>query len=444
MVDVDLKEKAHQAREERARDLKGLFDSCFVPRPPKATEDLPQEESLIHTENSTPEISIYSENSTSENRTYTESSAPKIETYAENSTSEIRTYMGNSTLRNSAYTEKNTPEIRTYVKNSTPEIRTHPENSTPNGDTFSLLKMIGCTAFGVLSALKNVFPSGNGMMNIVQFAQSSGISRSAFIAQLRILEQRDLIRFGPPERRGRRIEILCLLDKDIYPENRIYPENNIPLCSSSYLNNIKQQLQNKYTENSTSDFPMDDLALIGPLNMATLSPAKEELAKLPPLPAWEKARMVAQAEELFYVGMAAKVDIDTFSRQTVNLYERISKERGREYTAALFLILLPKAKDNPTGYISSAVKQGAEPTAGSIIKVREIWELLDALSKAPTSEEIRHRIKEAAESDDPETLTTLAQQQTQVKMALRMLSWDGTAETLIERRDAFVSSLLGN
>jgi hypothetical protein len=279
------------------------------------------------------------------------------------------------------------------------------------------------------------------MMNIAQFAQLSGISRSAFITQLRILEQHGLIRFGPPERRGRRIEILCFLDKNMYPENRIHPENNIPLSSSSY--NIKQQLQNKYSENSTPDFPMDDLALIGPLNAVTLLPAKEELAKLPLLPTWEKARIVAQAEELFYVGIAAKVGIDTFSMQTVNLYERISKEHGREYAAALFLILLPKAKDNPTSYISSAIKQGAEPTAGSITKVREIWELLDALSKAPTSKEIRHRIKEAAENDDPETLTTLVQQQAQVKAALRILSWDGTAETLIERRDAFVSSLLG-
>jgi hypothetical protein len=157
---------------------------------------------------------------------------------------------------------------------------------------------------------------------------------------------------------------------------------------------------------------------------------------------WEKARIREQAEELFYISVAAKIDPETLSMQTTNLYAQISKDHGREYAAALFLLLLPKARDNPTGYISSAFKQGAEPTAASIAKVREIWELLDALLKAPAIEEIRSRIKEATDTDDTETLITLTRQQAQVKTALRMLSWEGTVEGLVEKREGFVASLL--
>jgi DNA-binding MarR family transcriptional regulator len=281
---------------------------------------------------------------------------------------------------------------------------------------YDLLNMIGYTEFGVLSALKSVFSSGNGMLNIRQFSDSSGISRSAFKVQLRSLERHGLIRLGRQEKLGRQIEIL-------WRENKI-----------------------RYSEDGTHQFPADDLSLIQPLDLAALSPDEDmEQGKLfhSPSQPWEKAQLVEQAVELFYVGMAAKAEINSFSMQTVNLYIYVSKEQGKDYAAALFLILLPKVKDNPTGYISSAYKHGAAPTSDSILKVHNMWEQLYSLEKAPKYTDAKKEIINALELNDLESATSLTQAQKQIKATLQMFSWSGTADELREKRDSFLASLFG-
>jgi hypothetical protein len=159
-------------------------------------------------------------------------------------------------------------------------------------------------------------------------------------------------------------------------------------------------------------------------------------------PLWlEKTLLKNRAEELFYIALAAETHVEEFSMQTLNLYNHLSQEKGRDYAAALFFQLLPKAKDNPTGYVSSAYKQGAEPTSASIVKIKEIWEALDSLAKAPDLQKIKLQIQEAVIKDDTDTLVVLTQIQSKIKSALRLFSWLGTLEALVEKRDVFLKEL---
>jgi hypothetical protein len=322
-----------------------------------------------------------------------------------------------------------------------------------------LIKMLGFTAFGVLAALKDCFPQGNGIINLFQFTQERKVSRSALTVQLRTLEQNGLIQLGPPEQRGRSIKIFCLDNGAWCHISDTLTENRNPSSSSSYY--IKQQLlqkkvpenrnltenrlpenRNPLSEDRTPDFLPDELVLVTPVsgNVNYSSDGGED--KLPHLAAWERAQIRGQAEELFYLGLIAKIEPEAFSLQTLILYSQIAKERGKDWTAALFLILLPKAKDNPTGYISTACRNGAEPTSASITRVRTMWEPLEAIERIPTSPSLKDRIHDAVEKEDFDTITSLTKTQALVKAALQILSWTTTLDDLFKRRNAFIDSLL--
>ena len=143
------------------------------------------------------------ENRTPENRT-PENRTPEIRT------PEIRT------------PENRTPEIRT-PENRTPEIRT-PENRCPENRAFSnqpsygklieVAKEINFTALGVLAVLIEAFPTGYGHLSILQLALACGVSRSALVTQLRVLEQKGLIRLGTPQKVGRDIEIVFITQEE--------------------------------------------------------------------------------------------------------------------------------------------------------------------------------------------------------------------------------------
>jgi hypothetical protein len=215
--------------------------------------------------------------------------------------------------------------------------------------------------------------------------------------------------------------------------------------SSSYLNNkLQLQLQGPGGINT----PSGGINPTGGINTPSegitdsLSLDTDAHSKFEKLPSWEKARMIEQAEELFYIGMAARLETGAFSAQTLSLYVRISQKCGRDHSAALFLFLLPKAKDNPTGYILSAWKQGAEPPSDLIVKVQKIWSLLSTLTKASKSQEVKTQIMNAMERGDMEAVAMLTQEQMQIKTLLHELSWSGTVAQLIEKRDTFVSSFL--
>ena len=112
--------------------------------------------------------------------------------------------------------ENRAPENRA-PENRTPENRA-PENRCPENRAFSntpsygklieVAKEINFTALGVLAVLIEAFPTGYGHLSILQFALACGVSRSALVTQLRILEQKGLVKLGRPKQVGRDIEIV--------------------------------------------------------------------------------------------------------------------------------------------------------------------------------------------------------------------------------------------
>ena len=104
-----------------------------------------------------------------------------------------------------------------------PENRT-PENRCPENRAFSnqpsygrlieVAKEINFTALGVLAVLVEAFPTGYGHLSILQLALACGVSRSALVTQLRVLEQKGLIRLGTPQKVGRDIEIVFITQEE--------------------------------------------------------------------------------------------------------------------------------------------------------------------------------------------------------------------------------------
>jgi hypothetical protein len=374
------------------------------------------------------------------------------------------TLLENRPPENRTPLENRTPENRTPPENRVLENRTPPENRASENDSAYLVRSIGFTAFGVLSSLRDYFLQGNEILNILQFAKLHGISRSALSIQLRILEQNGLIQLGPPERRGRSLKISCFENGVWCPENRTLHENHLS-SSSSYYNKLllpnkklyedraheNRAPENRLLENSPPENRAPENRLLENrtyTELALTAPVSENVHledgnedKLPYLPSWEKAQMRDQAEELFYIGLTAKTEPEMFSMQTLILYSRIVKERGKDWAAALFLILLPKAKDNPTGYISSAYRNGAEPTSASILQVKDMWAPLETIGKSSTPQSLKDCIREAVEKEDLETIASLTQMQTLTKAALRILSWTATQDELLKRRNVFIDSL---
>jgi hypothetical protein len=87
-----------------------------------------------------------------------------------------------------------------------------------SGYVVQLAKILNFTALGVLAVLINEFSEGFGIINISKMAKACGSSRSAFTAQLRILEKNSIIRMGATYREGRELIITCIktnLSRDI-------------------------------------------------------------------------------------------------------------------------------------------------------------------------------------------------------------------------------------
>jgi hypothetical protein len=353
-ITLTTKELAHKAREDKANSLRGLFDKCFVPL------DTPPENATRI-----------------ENATYTENT-----TCGENDTPENETCSENKTLENATCSENETCSVNT----------TYTENATYSGHVIQLSRSLNFTALGVLAVLLDEFSSGAGILNISQLAKACGVARSTIISQLRILEDKEMIALGPPEKDGRLLKIMC-------SENATCPENET--CS----------------ENAT-------------------------LPTFTNLQPWEKMKLRNDAEDLFHAALIVKSDAGRLSMQTLRLYKHIYDDKGKDHALALFLLLLPKAKDNPTGYIWSSFKQGAEPNAESLRKVKEMQEVLECLAKTHSPEEAKQQMQSALDKSDTQALLSLAQQQEKYKKALHLLSWGGTVEALVQKREEFVTALL--
>lgn len=307
---------------------------------------------------------------------------------------------------------------------------------------------------GFITFLNVLYPEGKGKYSINNLSRLSGMSRTSIRGNLQNLEQSSFISLTQNE--------ICLVErcrgwtnldnrhKNIHVQNEICMIKDMYKFGPAEIQTGGQNLVEATVspEKSTKlDMPGSVLRSGSETNNHTTTTTEvrdgstnsDMYEQVPP---WlEKIQLREQAEELFYIAMCARVNAEVFSMQTLNLYKQISKDRGRDYAAALFLHLLPKAKDNPTGYISTACKQGAEPTSASITKAKEIWTNLDVLSKTQNLHEIKQKIQNAIIKEDTETVITLTQIQAKIKAALQLLSWSETTEMLIERRKVFIASL---
>jgi DNA-binding MarR family transcriptional regulator len=216
--------------------------------------------------------------------------------------------------------------------------------------------------------------------------------------------------------------------------------------SSSIINTTTTTTTTTTTGNSGQLELTSQLELTTPLSLGEVDFTDQEKMpdhKFAALPPWERESFRSRAEELFYVSLAANFEPAKLSMQALTLYKKLSEERSKEYAAALFLILLPKATDNPVGYVVAAVKRGAEATPESVTKMKELRESLTALDKRVDIKDLKQQMQEALDAGNIGKLTSLTEFNSRVKKALCFLSWKGTLEELIQKRDDFVKSLLG-
>ena len=270
-----------------------------------------------------------------------------------------------------------------------------------------MVASLGMASFGFLSLLRNILPGEGGLIRINALARSLGMSTNNIRVLLENLQKAKFITTSTGGQEGRWVDFnrdyhfLCTGEKNIADENNIAGEK----------------------------------FLAGEKNIAS---EPKFSAMLP----WERSKLRSDAEDLFYTALAAKVETGMLSMQTLRLFEQIAEEKSKDHAMALFLVLLPKVKDNPTGYISSAIKQGAEPTTASLSKVKDIQDALACLASGQSPERIKQKIQTALDRDDTEALASLSAQKTKLKKALQLLSWNDTFEALIKKRDEFVASLL--
>jgi hypothetical protein len=341
---------------------------------------------------------------------------------------ENATYSENTTPGNATCSENKSLENAIYSENATrSENTTCSENATYNGRVIQLSRSLNFAALGVLAVLLDEFTNGTGILNISQLAKACDVARSTIIAQLRILEDKGMIALGAPEKGGRVIKITC-------SENTTCSENaTVTRGSSSFLvtKDLTTTTTTEDSENATcsENATHDDFENTGEPIYTALQP-------------WEKMKLRDNAEDLFYIAIITKSDVGQLSMQTLRLFERIYDDKGRDHALALFLLLLPKAKDNPTGYIWSSFKQGAEPNAGSLKRVKEMQEVLGCLAKTQSPEEAKEQMQTALNKNDTQALLSLAKKQEEYKKALNLLSWGDTFEALVQKREEFISSVL--
>jgi DNA-binding MarR family transcriptional regulator len=297
--------------------------------------------------------------------------------------------------------------------------------------TSKIAQSLGLSGLGALMILQEIVGKKGAYIRTRSLARELGMTYQGLLNQIDRLTSAGYIVSKPGESAlGRWIEITETSQLELASQFKS------TVSSSSY---IKQQQQSS-----------SQLELASPIELTGLSESpnddnSDQLSltsqfKLTCLSSWEKAQLQSQAEELFYIGLAAKSSPESFSMQTLALYSQIVKEHGRDWSAALFLILLPKAKNNVTGYIFSAYKKGAEPTSGSVAKVKDMWTPLETLATVKSSNDLKNRIMEAAEKEDTESLILLTQVQASLKTALKLLSWTGSVDSLIEKKHVFFNT----
>ena len=302
--------------------------------------------------------------------------------------------------------------------------------------TIQITQAVGLSGVGTLALLQSLAGVGGCYVRTRHLARELGMTYQGLLKQIDRLISAGYVVSPPGDAAlGRWIEITQHGQLDL--TGKLDLTTNVDSSSSKDNNKTTTTTNNELSElsfTSQLNFTGED-ELISQLQFTS----QRKLTTMPP---WERSKLKSDAEDLFYISSIAKVEIGMLSLQTLKLYEHIAKDKGKDHAAALFMILLPKAKDNPTGYILSAFRQGAEPTASSLNIIKQMRETLECLTNCQPPEEIKKQIQEALKKDDTKTQLSLTQKLAEVKNALQLLSWNSSFETLIEAREEFINRLL--
>jgi hypothetical protein len=272
------------------------------------------------------------------------------------------------------------------------------------------------TNYGYYCLLRRKIIENDGIIRINAFCKHYGCDKKALLAVIKRLEDKELFYTISSGQEGRRL-ILCGGKNPTGEINTPGGENR----SSSY-NNINNKLLLHAEENTTGgDFPT----------------WKEKPYHLP---SWERALQKSNAETLFYMSKVTKTNCSLFSMQLLTFYKRLSSEKGQAHTIALFLGLLPKAKDNINSYIITAHANGAEPTPEEIKRAENLLSFIDNIDKFPEEKVLKEKIVEAALASDTKQLLFFTKQQEDMMVLQKIF---GTPiEQLKEERDKFLLSFL--
>ena len=302
-----------------------------------------------------------------------------------------------------------------------------------------VMRKIGFSGIGALSLLASLVSPDGSYIRTRNLARDLNMSYQGLLNQLdRLVEAGYLESSAGSVALGRWIKISP--DGQLFFTSQFNLITRISSCSS-ILNITTTTKEEGDQDNLTTS--QESLMVDGRISLTgeLLSTSQQNLTTMQP---WEKAKLKTQTEELFYVALAAKADIKKLSFQVLQQYKMLIEEKQQNYAIALFLVLLPKARENVPGYISSAIKKGAEPTQESVTKATQLITSLEVLDRVQDLDEIEQKIYSALAQDKSDEIITLAQQKKEVKLALEQFAWKGSLKELKKNKDAFTDFILNS
>jgi NDP-sugar pyrophosphorylase family protein len=361
------------------------------------------------------ENKTYSDNETRKYATRGEETTIKKTIHSKNTDVINATHIERATLQNNTPVEDEIQQNDIYIENDIPENNIYVPNAIYNGNTVKLSERLGFTALGVLAVLIDEFPSARGMLNVTQMSKACGVARTTLIAQLRHLEKSGVIRLGPAEKQGRRLDILCIkntthsvndtassgsssfnyknnnynedrngyIQNDIRSENAIYHEKDMYSASNTsskhniYINNETYLENNARIDNdiySDNDICIGEDTQVKNDIYVENNIVKEKISK-------SKITINIAARELYFTARASGVSVDKLTNQCLQQFLSVKQAKGAKYAVALFNNLLTKSKDNPNAYVIRAIQQGAKPSREDEMRADSISEAGETVFK---------------------------------------------------------------
>jgi hypothetical protein len=360
--------------------------------------------------------------------------------------------------------QKNTNVHKTMVKFGHVQNKTGMDFNIEGNNILTVIQNVSNFAvLGFITFLNVLYPEGHGTFSINGLSKISGMSRPSIRGNLQQLEKLRLATFT---------ESTITLSEDCkgWININMYKYDQHPKIINSNLDmdeNIPVKIHTSSEKLESTDFSRENMNLdmyenIQAKNSSSSFIQKETTTtttttttntdnsinlnvdkKIQLLP-WERAQLESIIEELFYIALTIPLEPTKLSRQTFEIYQKIRKERGCEYAIGLFLLLFPKAKDNPTGYIASALSKGATPSYADINRAKEILASINCLGNVRLLDEqsLKKKLQAAVDIDDTEQISELIKLKSSIKFALETLRWKKSIDELVEEKQAFIRFIL--